>query len=211
MNLMDDAELEQLVKQSNIAYGVALDNSDNVYVCGSYQGTTSPIIFAPNDSNTQFVLPTPTGNAGSNTAGYVVKYNPSGVPQAAWGIWGTSNCASYGVDVDGSGSNVALAGMFTGNKTVLYDANANPNGITFPSGITTESACIIKYSIGQPPLTLKSSASNGQQKYITNIGNNNLQLNVTNSNNNTIVTSYTMFSGSNAMLQFYGSNWYRFL
>jgi sugar lactone lactonase YvrE len=197
---------------SNVSYSVALDSADNIYMSGTYQGATSPVIFAPNNSNTPFTLPAPTGNAGSNTAGYVVKYNSSGVPQAAWAISGTSNCASYSVDVDGSGSNVALAGLFTGaTNTVMYDANANPSGLTFPSGITTQAAHVVKYNIAQPPLTLRSSASNGQQKYITNIGNSNLPLNLTNSNNSQIVNSYTLSAGSTALLQYYGSNWYKVL
>jgi mucin-19 len=197
---------------SNIAYGIALDNSANVYVGGLYQGATSPSIFGANDSNTTLSLPAPTGNAGSNTAGFVVRYNSSGTPQNAWAVGGRSNAAVYSVAVDGSGSNVAIAGLFTGGgtNTIMYDPNQNPASITFPSAITTQAGCVVKYSLSGTPSVLRSIGSNGQQKFVTNIGSSNLVLNVTNSNNTVTNNSYTLTPGTGMIFNYYGSNWYAF-
>jgi hypothetical protein len=198
---------------SNIGYSISIDGSDNVYVGGTYQGQTSPVITMPSNMPSTLSLPAPTGNSGSNTGGFVIRYNSAGTPQSAWAIAGLSNASIYSVSVDGTGSNLALSGFFTSgsNNTLLYSDEGIPSSITFPTAVTTQSAYVARYSPIIPAATLVSSASNGQQKYITNIGTSNIALNIMNSNGSVVTNSFTLNPGSNFMFQFFGGNWYKFM
>jgi hypothetical protein len=193
---------------SNIAYNLSSDSNNNIYMTGIYQGSTSPSIFGPNSNTTNLTLPA----TGSNIGGYVVRYNSSGVPQHAFAISGSSNCASYSVKANSTGSNIVFGGMMTTtSNTVLYDGNINPSSISFPSAITGQAAYIASYTVGAPSTYLTSSATQGQQKYITNIGTSNITISISNSNNNRILQSYTLNPGSNALFNYFNGNWYRFI
>jgi hypothetical protein len=197
-----------------VAYSVATDAFNNVYMAGSYQGITAPIIYGSNNAyNVNAELPYPTGNGGSNTASFVVKYNSNGSPVTSWGMMGSSNSSPYSISVDTYGSNIALTGMFTG-PTTLYDGNNAVSSIAFPSSISTQAGFIANYDIAQSPVTLMSSlgvGDNGQQKFITNTGTGPLTLNVTTSNNASVLSTYTIDAGSSALLNWYNGSWYKFI
>jgi len=53
------------------------------------------------------------------------------------------------------------------------------------------------------------SIDNGKQKYITNIGNNNVGINITSSNGSTILANYTLPASSNLYFGWYENSWYR--
>jgi mucin-19 len=197
---------------SNIGYSIVIDNADNIYVGGTYQGAVSPMIFAPNNTNRPFSLPAPTGNGGSNTSGFVVRYNTFGEPLNVWGITGTSNAGVYSVATDGIGNNIAIGGIFTGSaNTTLLNTNSTNSSISLPSSVTTQAAYVARYNLSNVPLSLSSSSSNGHQKFVTNATNSNIVLNIMNSNNTVVNNSYTIGSGSNSLLQFFAGNWYRFI
>jgi hypothetical protein len=197
-----------------IAYSVASDAYNNVYIAGSYEALTAPIVYGSNNAyNTNINLPYPTGNGGSNTASFVVKYDSNGTPVTSWSMMGSSNSSPYSISVDTYGSNISLVGMFTG-PTTLYDGNNAISSLAFPSGINTQSAFVTNYDIIQPPVTLISNlgnGNNGQQKFITNTGNAPITLNVTSSNNASILSTYTINTGSNVLFNWYNGSWYKFM
>jgi sugar lactone lactonase YvrE len=197
-----------------VAYNVATDAFNNVYMAGSYQGITAPIVYGSNNAyNPNADLPYPTGNNGSNTASFIVKYDSNGTPQNAWGIMGSSNSSSYSISVDTYGSNISLAGMFTGSTT-LYDGNNAISSLAFPSGISTQAGFAVNYDIAQSPVTLISNlgnGNNGQKKYITNTGSAPLTLNITSSNNSSILSTYTINAGSNLLFNWYNGSWYKMI
>jgi sugar lactone lactonase YvrE len=193
---------------------VANDAYNNVYIAGSYEGLTEPIVYGSNNAyNSNVHLPYPTGNGGSNTASFVVKYDSNGTPQNAWGIMGSSNSSPYSIAVDTYGSNISLVGMFTG-PTSLYDGNSMVSTLAFPSAVTSQAGFAVNYDLVQSPVTLMSSlgvGNNGQQKYITNTGAAPITLNVTSSNNASVLSTYTINAGANSIFNWYNGSWYKFI
>ena len=198
---------------SNALCSLALDSTNNVYVAGSYLGASSPVFYGSNGAAYSSVtLPAPTGNAGSNTASFVVKYSSAGAPAGAWATMGTSNSTANCLYVDSTGSNVTMAGMLT-NTAKLYDGNAASNAtVAFPAGMTTQAAYAATHALALSPVTLVSNlgASNaGLQKLVTNTGASAVTLNVTSSNNASVLNSYALQPGSNAMFAWLGAQWYK--
>ena len=198
---------------SNAPCALALDGANNVYVAGSYLGASSPVVYGSNGSAYSSVtLPAPTGNSGSNTASFVVKYSSAGAPAGAWATLGTSNCTANCLFVDSTGSNVTMAGALT-NTATLYDGNTSANAtVAFPAGMTTQAAYAATHALAVSPVTLVSNlgASNaGLQKLVTNTGASAVTLNVTSSNNASILNTYTLQPGSNAMFAWLGAQWYK--
>jgi hypothetical protein len=108
--------------------GVAVDTSGNVYVTGYYSTASITV-----DGVT---LPTPAGG----TAGYIIKFNTSGIAQWGKKIDGASTDQGLGVAVDASG-NVYVTGFY-------HTAAMTVDGVTLsiPSGtVGLTAAYIIKF------------------------------------------------------------------
>jgi hypothetical protein len=188
------------ISGSNIATSVVLDSNNNIYLTGTYQGKTSPLITDYNGSNSGLSLPVPTGNSGSNLASFVVKYNSSGVPMGAYGIVGPSSTIANSIAV--TNSNIYIAGnLYTGTTT--YDGNALSSNLVFPGSLTTQAGFISQYSpIVSPYYLLSNLNSNGFQKYITNASSSNITLKVG-------TNSYIINSTSNTLFNYYNNTWYK--
>jgi len=101
--------------------GISIDNSGNVYVTGSFGGTTD---FDPGVGVTNLT------NSGSQDA-FVAKYNSAGVFQWAFKIGSTNYDIGYSICNDLAG-NVLIAGDFMG--TVDFDPAAPVVNFTSPAG-----------------------------------------------------------------------------
>jgi sugar lactone lactonase YvrE len=194
---------------SNIANSITIDNSNNIYITGSYTG--NPNIYNSSNNISPLTFPTPC----NNLASFVVKYDSNGVPLSAFGIIGTSNNVANSIAVNPSGTNIVVGGYITGSTTTLYDGNNIASPLTFPAGITTQAAYVANYNLKYSSNFYLSSSlgnvNNGQQKYITNIGPSNITLNVTSSNNSTILNTYNIAPSSNVLFNWFGGNWYKFI
>ncbi len=195
-----------------ISNSIITDASNNVYITGTYKGTISPVINNSSNIASTLTLPVPTGNQGSNTATFIVKYDSNGIPQNALGMIGVSNTTVNAIDIDQSGSNIYIGGSYSGS-TSLYDASGNLTSMTL-SNSAVPSSYINNYSFQSSQFTLLSSlgtASNGLQKYITNTGSVPITLNITSSNGSTVLNSYTIESTSNMIFTWFGNSWYKFV
>jgi hypothetical protein len=197
------------VSGSNIVNNLITDCNNNIYLTGTYQGTVSPIITDNTGTNTGLVLPVPTGNGGSNLASFMIKYNSNGTPLIAYGMYGESNTIANGVAI--SGSNIYIAGnMF--NNPKMYDNSLVASSLTFPGTITTQAGFIAQYIPTLASYYLPSSLGsnyNGFQKYITNASTSNIILKIMNSNNTTMLNTYTINVGSNALFHWFNNSWYK--
>ena len=194
---------------SNIATSLALDSSNNIYLAGSYGG--SQTIFNTAGAASPLTLPT-TLNNGSNMAAFCIKYSSAGLPLNTWVLGGLSNAQNNAITVDSTGSNIYTTGFFTNSNTTLYDGNQMTSSIIFPSGISTQAAFVTNYTQQFSSFYLPSSlgnAANGQQKYVTNVGNAAITLNVTNSNISTVLSSNTVTPGSSTLYNWFGGSWYK--
>jgi hypothetical protein len=100
--------------ESTLAYSIALDKNNNVFVCGNFDGTS--LTFGNN---------TVTNASSSTTDSYIVKIDNTGTP--GW-IRSSSQCADYdeakGVATDPSG-NIYITGFFSaisihfGNQNIM--------------------------------------------------------------------------------------------
>ena len=196
---------------SNIATSLALDSSNNIYLAGSYGG--SQTIFNTAGAASPLTLPT-TLNNGSNMAAFCIKYSSAGLPLNTWVLGGLSNAQNNAITVDSTGSNIYTTGFFTNSNTTLYDGNQMTSSIIFPSGISTQAAFVTNYTQQFSSFYLPSSlgnAANGQQKYVTNVGNAAITLNVTNSNMGTILSSNTINPNASTLYNWYGGTWYKII
>ena len=85
--------------------------------------------------------------------------------------------------------------------------------IAFGLVITSPAAFAVTHTLAQSPVTLVSSlgaTDAGTQKYVTNTSAGALTLQVANSNASSVLQSYTLQPGSNAMFGWAGTQWYRF-
>jgi len=115
--------------------GVGSDSSENVYLCGWYQGTITAI---NSDASTSSVtLPAP-----SSDGAYMVKYNVTGFAQWAVRVDGTgSDSASFAVS---DGSNVFLSTTSVTATSTVYNSNGTSFGTGIPS--STNTRALIKYN-----------------------------------------------------------------
>jgi hypothetical protein len=111
---------------SDYGHGVAVDTSGNVYVTGYYNTAAITV-----DGVT---LPIPLGS----NAGYIIKFNTSGIAQWGHKIDGTGEDSGQGVAVDTSG-NVYVTGLYNGAITV--------DGVILAASVGgTVAAFIIKFN-----------------------------------------------------------------
>jgi hypothetical protein len=122
-------------------FGLAVDSSDNLYVCGEYQKSGTALAVRNIDTSGGLVsgvtLPITTS---SNRNGFVIKYNSSGVAQLATAVTqatGTSACRSISVDGE---NEVHVFGSKTTNTTAvnIFDMDAvGGTGIdlTYPTSV----------------------------------------------------------------------------
>lgn len=99
---------------------VTLDNSGNVYIAGSFRGTTD---FDPGPG-----VFTVTSAGGDD--GYIAKYDASGNFLSAFTFSNTLNCKVYSIDVDNLG-NIVATGDFNG--TVDFDPTAGVFTLSSPT------------------------------------------------------------------------------
>ena len=115
--------------------GVGSDSSENVYLCGWYQGTITAI---NSDTSTSSV----TLSAPSSDGAYMVKYNGNGFAQWAVRVDGTgSDSASYAVS---DGSNVFLSTTSVTATATVYNSDGTSFGTGIPS--STNTRALIKYN-----------------------------------------------------------------
>jgi len=120
----------------SVFYGVAIDNSGNVYAAGQQNGT-SPLTYTYGDGVTV---------TGTSTAENVVlvKYNPEGVAQWARSVQAGTTIRSlfHSVAVDSTG-NVYAAGYQVGTGTYTYG-----DGVTAQGTSSNGNAVLVKYNYG---------------------------------------------------------------
>jgi streptogramin lyase len=213
-NPTGQAQWTGVIENAN-PYSLVTDSSNNVYMSGSYIGTTSPNIYGSNNIITHNVsLPYPTRNTGINNSSFVIKYDSNGTPTNTLALNGSSNNIPFSIAVDLVGSNIAIAGIYKG-PTTIYDGNNFISSTVFPSALTTQAGYVINYSLAPAVFSLPSSNllyDNGTQKYVSNSGDSNVTLNITNSNNSTVLSTYTISpNANNSIFQFYNGNWYKFV
>ena len=120
-------------------YGIATDNSGNLYVTGSGDAAT---VTAFNANGSAF--PTTLGNTGLGDA-FIVKYNSSGVVQWVAKVASTQTDVGFAIATDNSG-NVYVTGL--GGDGVIVRA-FNANGTQFTPGLANSGgsdAFIVKYN-----------------------------------------------------------------
>jgi hypothetical protein len=116
---------------------IAVDDSGNVYVVGTY--ISSPVTIFNADGPSFGTLT----HSGSNDA-FIVKYNASGVAQWATRIAAAGSDQSRGIGVDGSG-NVYFAGFYASSPVTIFNAGGGPSfGTLTNSG--AHDAFIVKYN-----------------------------------------------------------------
>ncbi len=119
---------------TDIAYDVKADIYNNVYICGSTVDIQASIVTYFNE-----IRP------GTNSAGFLFKYDSNGVPQ--WGRWldGTGNEISYALGL-GSNGDIYVVGSASNNlqSSLITYFNENKNN-------TSNAGFILKYnSLGVP-------------------------------------------------------------
>jgi hypothetical protein len=92
---------------------IQLDSSGNIYVVGSFNGTSV-------DFDEDNVVSGDTHTTAGNTDAFIAKYNSSGVLQWVKTPGGTGGDSTLSVAIDGSG-NVYAAGSATGTGTIDFD------------------------------------------------------------------------------------------
>lgn len=198
---------------SNAGLALSVDASSNVYIAGTYSG--QPVITdSSNVASAALVLPVAPGGA---TSGYVVKYSSTGTPLAAMGLLGagaSSNASALAIAVDAAGSNVFAAGAYTAQVT-LCDGNGLPLNTLPVAGSNTgsQTAVVARYTLSNSPFYVPSSlssSSNGQQKYVTNVGAAGVTMNVMSSNQSAVLSSTTLGAGATALYSWFNGQWYKF-
>lgn len=111
----------------DLALGITLDGSDNVYVTGHFTGMD--IDFDP-DMSASFLL-TSSSN-GSSKDIFVAKYTSGGIFDNAFNIGGTGEDIGYGIATDGS-NNVYVTGSFNG-LDVDFDPGAGMANLSSSGG-----------------------------------------------------------------------------
>jgi sugar lactone lactonase YvrE len=99
----------------DIGYGIKTDSAGNVYVTGL--GYTSTTAFNADGTRFGFAI----SRSSTSAAGFVVKYNTSGVVQWIMTTSGVGTEQGRGIAIDGS-SNIYSTGFFNGSYLVPYDA-----------------------------------------------------------------------------------------
>jgi hypothetical protein len=110
----------------DIAQGIAVESSGNVYVTGSYQ--SNPLTLYNSDGNSSGITLPKSGSYD----GYVAKYNTSGTVQWAARLTNGNTVVIQGVAVDSSG-NVYVTGRYLTSTLTFYNSDGNSSGITLPS------------------------------------------------------------------------------
>jgi len=194
-----------LAPNTNASAGrsVAIDSSNNVYWGGNYNAfpTIYNMTANPNTSSTGYILQ----NAGTYTAGFVIKYNSSGTYVSTLIVNSNGNNSSVINGITTSGTDLYCVGYSIG-ASVIYNMTANPlsssSGYSLPSNAGVN-AFIIKYNSSGTYQMSTSLASSG-----TSIG---YSVNIDASGNiywcgsyDTGVTLYTMTANPNTTSSGYG-------
>ena len=158
----DGTYLYSLVIDGNLedsSYGLATDNTANLYITGSYSSSTSANIFMISNANvstTIGLLPNTTSNAG--VSAFLSKFDSIGTYMYSLVInTGTGTQVGDAVSCDLYG-NVYMAGYYNGSPSLTYVSNSNvsTNVFTFPT------------SSGQSAFLL-SASSNGSINYLRTV------------------------------------------
>lgn len=194
----------------DVARGVCVDSSGNMYVMGDYSGTVT--IF--NSDGTSFGT---LANSGSSDA-FLVKYNSSGTAQWSTRIGSTGADIGNGVAVDSSG-NVYVTGQ--GGSGVAITA-FNSNGTSFSPTITNigaNDAYVVKYdtngfvqwhtriaSTGTDIGLVVTTDSSGNLYVGGRGGGPSVTTNVYNINNGSVAIGLTSIASNDAFLAKYDTN-----
>ncbi|HRI59544.1 MAG TPA: SBBP repeat-containing protein, partial [Saprospiraceae bacterium] len=109
--------------QTDMANGIAVDGSGNVYIPGYLIGTAD---FDPGPGTTNL-------NSAYNEDVFIAKYDASGNYVWAKKVGGTTDDIGYGIAVDGSG-NVHITGYFKGSNVDFDPGAGTANLSSAPSG-----------------------------------------------------------------------------
>ena len=104
------------------AFGLTIDNSGNLFVTGSFEGTVD---FDPGPGN--FPLTAPNGGGGFTSDAFVLKLDGQGIFQWARRIGGNGDDQSFGISLDSQG-NVLTTGYF--QWTADFDPGAGTNNLS---------------------------------------------------------------------------------
>jgi hypothetical protein len=185
---------------SNNSTSLAIDSLNNIYVAGSYFGC--PVLL--DSSNNMSLLTLPNS---CNLAGYVIKYDSNGIPQAAFGLTSSnSNANINSITVDAPGSNIYVAGYYTSQSTLYDGNNLSLNNLPIGGANYGQTAMSVQYRIQPSSIYLQSNNTNGQQKYIINTSSNALNINTL--SNNLITSSLNLRPGLTALYTYYNNYWY---
>lgn len=194
-----------LAPNTNASNGksIAIDSSNNVYWGGTYNAfpTIYNMTANPNTSSTGYILQ----NAGTYTAGFVIKYNSSGTYVSTLIVNSNGNNSSVINGITTSGTDLYCVGYSIG-ASVIYNMTANPlsssSGYSLPSNAGVN-AFIMKYNSSGTYQMSTSIASAG-----TSIG---YSVNIDASGNiywcgsyDTGVTIYNMTANPNTTSSGYG-------
>ena len=120
-------------------YSIAVDNSENSYVIGTYD--SNPLtIYNANGSAFAPTLPT---SGGFDVC--IVKYDTAGAALWATHIGEAGYGFNYGISVDSTGNVYATGSSFAGTLT-LYDSGGGASGITLTNSTGTFNVFIVKYN-----------------------------------------------------------------
>lgn len=127
---------------TDIGYSVAVDNSDNVYVTGTFENS---ITFGT------------TTLTAAGTAFFLVKYDPAGSVVYAVASSGTTECQGQAIAVDASGG-VSVGGYFKGSITI--------GSVTLTGSTSTNAtAFVVNFDSNGTPLWGKQSLGGSANVY----------------------------------------------
>jgi hypothetical protein len=132
-------------RYDDVSTGVTVDASGNVYMTGYFQSTANFDGQDPLFGNATFRR-TATGtinNGPSESDGYIVKYNSTGVIQWVRRFGGTSTDQGSSVSIDPTDNGVVLTGMFYG--TANFEDSDGVSKLPI-NGSGDRDALVVKYS-----------------------------------------------------------------
>jgi hypothetical protein len=154
---------------------ITVDNSYNVYVTGFYNSNPLNIYAQDNSSNSTTIV-----NQGSFDI-FIVKYDPSGIPQWTRRIGGSSDELSQSVITD-SQNNLYVCGYYYSGPLNIYGSNNSTVAFTLTSAGSFD-GFIVKYnSQGTPQWARRLGGTGGDNGY---------QMKIDTSNNLYVVGYYT--------------------
>jgi hypothetical protein len=121
-------------------YGVIVDTLDNVYITGTYTSSSQVNLTNANEASfSSITLPATT-----NSAGFLIKYSPSGNVLFAKSINGTGNDNGYNISID-SLNNIYITGNYISTLSITLKPTDGINpAITLPA-TSTSAFFLIKY------------------------------------------------------------------